>query len=62
MKVSDYGSRNEATRQAVNTAFNDGAKRLVMRLLGNVPKDWVKPTAFKEDSDEDFPSEDDGSS
>lgn len=57
VKVSDYGSRNEATRQAVNTAFKDGSKRLLMRLLGNVPKEWVKPTVFKEDSDEDFPDE-----
>jgi hypothetical protein len=64
LKVSDYQSRNAATRQAVDAAFADGAKRMATRLLGNEPKAWVQPKVFKEDKDEDFPSEeeDDGSS
>ena len=62
LKVSDYQSRNAATRRAVDAAFADGAKRLATRLLGDVPKDWEQPIIFKEDKDEDFPSEDDGSS
>jgi hypothetical protein len=60
LKVSDFKSRNAATRHAADTAFSDGAKRLATRLLGNVPKAWEQPKMFKEDSDEDFPNEDDG--
>ena len=59
LKVSDYRNRNTATRRAVDTAFADGAKRLATRLLGNAPKAWVQPKVFKEDKDEDFPSDED---
>jgi hypothetical protein len=53
VKVSDYDTSDQAVRQALNIAFEDGSKRIFTRLMGGVPEVWKQPKIYQDSEDSD---------
>ena len=58
IKGSDYHTGDQAVKQAMRIAFEDGSKRLITRIMGGVPDAWKQPKLFDDEDDSGFEDSD----